>query len=654
MKKQLAKLLSLLCVLALATGCLAGAALAEDTPKESRIITVEWLDNNNEDGLRPDSLSAKLNNSTPITLDSGNGWTGEVLVPVGLTGENWDISAPAGYSKTPATVSGDDSVARVSFSHTRATTSFTGEVTWDDEGYAAQTRPDSVKVMLLADDSPCSQPVDVKASEDWKKTWTGLPKYKYGTVDTPVTYSVKQVEKVSGYTTDPVSNREIKNTLQMAAGLNISFSVSGQPDGTDLSGLTLTVDGPNPGMPVTLTYAQLASGSYSFGPVLPGAYLVRGTNAIDLVEGYTMDQDNSHICDAVYVKPGETEILGFKFTYRLPEKIEDVDPEYDPWSNINNLSFEILGPDDNMPINLTYADFTNGEKTLPDLAPGTYVVVERNAENLVKYYTLTSDSEVALKMAVTADGQSSVRLFNQYVPAPTPEPDAEFVDVPVTKTWNDNDDKDGNRPPFVTARLYADGVEIANYPLTAENGWKHTFTDLPRYLDDNKTEIVYTVGEDAVPMYSAQINGYNIVNDYTPELTSISVSKVWKDDNDALKLRPTSIAMTLSDGQKDVMVVVLKESNGWTATVNNLPTVVNGKAAKYSWKEQDVLSYVPDGVQQKGSEMIFTNRIWEPDETPPTTGKTPPRPTGPYYPFDDYDTPLGVEIVINHVGDCFD
>ena len=155
-------------------------------------------------------------------------------------------------------------------------------------------------------------------------------------------------------------------------------------------------------------------------------------------------------------------------------------------------------------------------------------------------------------------------------------------------------------------------------------------------------------------MYSAQINGYNIVNDYTPELTSISVSKVWKDDNDALKLRPTSIAMTLSDGQKDVLVVVLKESNGWTATVNNLPTVVNGKAAKYSWKEQDVLSYVPDGVQQKGSEMIFTNRIWEPDETPPTTGKTPPRSTGPYYPFDDYDTPLGVEIVINHVGDCFD
>ena len=80
MKKQLAKLLSLLCVLALATGCLAGAALAEDTPKESRIITVEWLDNNNEDGLRPDSRTATLNN-TPVTLNSGNGWTGEVLVP---------------------------------------------------------------------------------------------------------------------------------------------------------------------------------------------------------------------------------------------------------------------------------------------------------------------------------------------------------------------------------------------------------------------------------------------------------------------------------------------------------------------------------------------------------------------------------------------
>ena len=93
--------------------------------------------------------------------------------------------------------------------------------------------------------------------------------------------------------------------------------------------------------------------------------------------------------------------------------------------------------------------------------------------------------------------------------------------------------------------------------------------------------------------------------------------------------------------------------NGWTATVNNLPTVVNGQNAQYAWKEQQVLSYSLEGVTQQGNLMVFTNKVWERPENP-TAGRRPRTRGNTWYVFEDYDTPLGVNVVINHVGDCFD
>ena len=240
-------------------------------------------------------------------------------------------------------------------------------------------------------------------------------------------------------------------------------------------------------------------------------------------------------------------------------------------------------------------------------------------------------------MHVTDGGIPSFRFFAAEVVPPGYE--SSFVNISVTNIWSDNENLDGNRPASVRIRLYADGVEVDSHVLTAAENWQFTFVEKPRYQEDNKTEIAYTVGEDAVAMYAATVNGYNIVNDYQPEVTSVSVSKVWDDNNDEQSIRPDSIAMSLSDGQKTVKVVVLNEANGWTATVNNLPTVVNGQSAQYGWKEQDVLGYTLDGVTQQGRHMIFTNKVWERPENP-TAGSRPKTHGATYYVFEDYDTPL--------------
>ena len=132
-------------------------------------------------------------------------------------------------------------------------------------------------------------------------------------------------------------------------------------------------------------------------------------------------------------------------------------------------------------------------------------------------------------------------------------------------------------------------------------------------------------------------------------MTSISVSKIWDDNNNAQGLRPTSIAMTLSNG----MVVILNAENGWTATIDNLPTRVNGEPMVYTWVEQKVLSYDQVGVETVGNMTTFTNRVWKRPEEP-TGGKKPKTPGTPTTTIEEYDTPLGIEVIINHVGDCFD
>ena len=182
--------------------------------------------------------------------------------------------------------------------------------------------------------------------------------------------------------------------------------------------------------------------------------------------------------------------------------------------------------------------------------------------------------------------------------------------------------------------------------LNAKNGWKHVFTGMPR-LKDGKS-IVYTVTEDPVPWYRTEIYGYYIRNIYEPETTKVTVRKAWKDKDDAAGMRPLSIYMTLSNG----MTVVLNKDNNWTATIDNLPTMLNGKPVVYTWKEQEVVGYQLVSVVKDGLVTTFTNRR---PVTPKGDGKDDPKTPGDDWDvFDDYGTPLGGQQLINHVGDCFD
>ncbi|MCQ5134432.1 Cna B-type domain-containing protein, partial [Coprococcus eutactus] len=71
----------------------------------------------------------------------------------------------------------------------------------------------------------------------------------------------------------------------------------------------------------------------------------------------------------------------------------------------------------------------------------------------------------------------------------------ETTSISGKKISNDANDQDGKIPGKITVNLLANGVKEADKEVTASNGWKYSFTDLPKYAGRN--EITYSITENA-------------------------------------------------------------------------------------------------------------------------------------------------------------
>ena len=240
MKQRLLRILSILCILALACGCLTLSAFAEE---DIKLVTVLWEDDNNYDALRPDSVDISYGGES-VTLDKDNNWTGTITA---VSGTEWNIPTVSGYVKSE---SGADGVKVVTYRLSKATsdgkgteTYFEATAEWADEENAYGTRPaTSPKITLLADGVPCRASADVKLNEDETSvSWTELNTFKKGTKRTEkIAYSVT-ADDVPGYTVS-VSGNNIVYTLEKGS-LKLTTSLN-PPAGADISGLHLTVSGP--------------------------------------------------------------------------------------------------------------------------------------------------------------------------------------------------------------------------------------------------------------------------------------------------------------------------------------------------------------------------------------------------------------------------
>ncbi len=213
-------------------------------------------------------------------------------------------------------------------------------------------------------------------------------------------------------------------------------------------------------------------------------------------------------------------------------------------------------------------------------------------ENKKEIVYTVDESEVE-KYTKKIEGYNITNTHKPETPTPTPE----TVDIEGTKTWNDDNDKNGKRPKNIIVNVLANGTKVTSKIVIAdENGmWNYKFTGLQK-LDENGKEIVYSVDEEPVDYYDKKIEGYNIINTYheetPPETVEITGTKTWNDSNDKDKIRPKALRVyLLANGEKQTSIIVTEKEN-WKYTFTNLPKYdEEGKEIVYSVDEEQVAGY---------------------------------------------------------------
>ena len=187
----------------------------------------------------------------------------------------------------------------------------------------------------------------------------------------------------------------------------------------------------------------------------------------------------------------------------------------------------------------------------------------------------------------------------------------ETIDVSGTKTWNDEGNKDKTRPEKITIYLLANGTQVDAKEISEKDGWKYSFTGLAKY-DDNNQKIKYTVDESEVEKYTKQVNGYDIVNTYTPpETIDVSGTKTWNDEGNKDKTRPEKITIYLLANGTQVDAKEISEKDGWKYSFTGLAKYDDNKQEiKYTIDESEVEKYTK---QINGYDLINTYTTENPE-----------------------------------------
>ena len=172
--------------------------------------------------------------------------------------------------------------------------------------------------------------------------------------------------------------------------------------------------------------------------------------------------------------------------------------------------------------------------------------------------------------------------------------ETETTSISIEKVWEDGSDQDGKRPTTLKVKL-SNGNE---YTLEAKNNWKLTVTGLPKYAAGQEIKYTWTEDETQLPagykLISNKTDGSKtvITNGYTPEtIESISVQKVWDDNDNEDAIEPESVTIQLlADGTPvEGKTLTLKasetEAENWKGAFKDLPKNKAGKAITYTVEE---------------------------------------------------------------------
>ncbi|MGI6212488.1 MAG: Cna B-type domain-containing protein [Anaerovoracaceae bacterium] len=197
-------------------------------------------------------------------------------------------------------------------------------------------------------------------------------------------------------------------------------------------------------------------------------------------------------------------------------------------------------------------------------------------------YTLTEDSVTGYTSSITGDAESGFTVTNT----------KETISIPVTKKWV------GGEGDSATVHLLANGSEVSNAALTADNDWTYTFTGLDKY-DSSGNEISYTLTEDAVDGYTSEVtgnasSGFTVTN--TKATISIPVTINW------IQTAGSSATVHLLANGTEVDSKTFTTETGWTGTFTDLnQTDSSGNPITYTLTADTVDGYTEGDVSGDAS-----------------------------------------------------
>ena len=246
-----------------------------------------------------------------------------------------------------------------------------------------------------------------------------------------------------------------------------------------------------------------------------------------------------------------------------------------------------------------YADDVDTGKTVTLNAANNW---EDTFTNLRKYkpgttteikYTVKEDTIANYNGVVSGDMATGFTITNT---------NTEKTTVKVTKTWV------GTPAASVTIKLLADGAEKETVTLTATENWTHTFSNLPKYDENDGHEIVYTIDEVDIANYVKAITGsaatgFVVTNTITGKL-DIPVTKTW------VGTPASSVTIKLFADGTEKETVTLTATDNWTHTFTNLDKyAADGHEIAYTVDETPVAGYTKDisGTAATGFTVKNTN-----------------------------------------------
>ena len=297
----------------------------------------------------------------------------------------------------------------------------------------------------------------------------------------------------------------------------------------------------------------------------------------------------------------EKDDSGKKITYTIKEEIKN-NPGYEPTVDGYNITNTYSPKKISVSGQKTWEDADNQDGKRPETiqvelyangkATGNIKEVRADKEGNWSWtfeglhqYEGGKEIDYTVKEVVVPKGYSATEeganIINTYIP--------EVVEVKGEKIWEDADNQDGKRPDKIEVKLYADGVEIDSKAVTAADGWKWSFGNLPKYRNGGK-KISYTFSEVKSEGYIPEevdpdeSNGYTgkITNTYNPEKTYRIVTKKWADNDNQDGKRPGQIKVQLTaDGVNVGDPVILNEANKWKAQWKPLDVYKDGVPIQY-------------------------------------------------------------------------